>query len=1075
MIHQELLRQAVAGRHPVLQRFVETLAPQILLQFSSLPALGGANDTRVFERDNVLPDAATEYTTKAREAFGKLHDQSLSAHLFNGIFAGSRIAELLPHTLSDREWQVWILGFIVHDYTKAKQIEIQPGYITEIRRIIEHLGVHLHFDGFFQEWRNYLDDIVFIAQNAQKRKDANLNLSAYPGLQLNGRRLNTLRFLASFADVLVHITRPADIAERDSRGRDIAQNLRITLAQLFPIDQTPRLAYHQLTEVRGLLSNLVNNALMRALEQQGYQPYLFFPNGVVYIDMNRSQAAIDGTKLIGDLWREVGAKLSGIDTEVIVPATGTDGIDDAADGDLDDSRSEQEGGMRITRSKDYLKVPPVLYELLSFEQIFTAARAVSLNITSAKTVARLGAEVAEDQGVRITGKPQDKQKRYIEFGQPFAESQGLPTDVRVDQLAEFSAFVHRRLKDLFPTGAWLDPLIPDFLELRTAMPLERVYRNNGGTPTGWFYAAAHYVKNHPDLDPDGLASLLAQMQTHVLNFLREHGLPTKPGKDAGAWATAYQRFMAGQVSGQQVQGRFEAAFRDYLEHIITIDGQTLSSPASATDRWTRELQQYTERKASNKVQCSLCSSPYEAREQSKSEVLFKPQQYSNKMRLDTSVVVRGICPICALEMMLRQVNQGMRAGTAQDEKPITLYLYPTYFFTSETAQVIHNFIAVLRDLYLPSMIFNHLERNKFDLETLAQYEDFVALKPEAETRSQWTLRKPTFSQDDPASLFFFTLRPAMSKPTDTDAWVVPTFYALALPLLLDVKVVASSSFVPLFNSGADFRSTAILDAPHGFTKYVLQGDQFRVDQLNDGLWPLLRLYELHLDVFSEPKDLHWGMLNTVAKDIATDPLYVFSYFDRKQRTKEDSSKQKASKAKASKATSDANGEGIPLYILNRYISICKTLGGETAMNFIGKLVDAYAQFYRADYKHLDSAYTILRPLGTAIDVVKNSLFETDEEDLRLLIAGAINDEMIRVRDDPATTGGYDPIWFDTKRGEPQVRLALSLQAIETFADLFVQSCFNDYCKGERGILRERANRLRSAARFYYLTHYARRN
>jgi hypothetical protein len=116
--------------------------------------------------------------------------------------------------------------------------------------------------------------------------------------------------------------------------------------------------------------------------------------------------------------------------------------------------------------------------------------------------------------------------------------------------------------------------------------------------------------------------------------------------------------------------RFEAAFRDYARSIIMIDGQSLMSVNQALDRFTQELRYYAERKATNKVQCSLCSSPYEARQQDKSEVLFKPQQYSNKTRLDTSTVVRGICPICALEMMLRQVQQGMRAGSAQDEKPI---------------------------------------------------------------------------------------------------------------------------------------------------------------------------------------------------------------------------------------------------------------------------------------------------------------------------------------------------------------------------------------------------------------------
>jgi CRISPR-associated protein Csc3 len=512
----------------------------------------------------------------------------------------------------------------------------------------------------------------------------------------------------------------------------------------------------------------------------------------------------------------------------------------------------------------------------------------------------------------------------------------------------------------------------------------------------------------------------------------------------------------------------------------------LSSTTALAEQFARELRNYTECKATNKVLCSLCSSPYEARKQDKSEVLFKPQQYSNKTRLDTSTVVRGICPICALELMLRQVQQGMRAGSAQDEKPITLWLYPTYFFTAETSQVVHDFINVLRDLS-PIDLIRHLEREGFTLEALAAYENFVAFDADDIAQTQYSLNKPSFSERDPASLFFFTLRAPVKKDdlTDTDAWIIPTFYTLALPLLLDIKVVATTSFMPIHSSGAEFRGTTLLDAPHSFTSYVLDSDELRVDQIEANLWRLLRLYELHLDVFAQLnyvkwKDMRLGQLNALAKDVATDPLYVFSYYDRRQRAKSDEGGQNGTrrskaKAKAKAAPETVGGKGISSFTIERYMAIYRTLR-RTKVSFIAQLVDDYAVFYRADYAHLDSAYTVLRPLGTAIDVTKNSSPNTSEEDLILLIAGAINDEMDRVRNDAATSGGYDPIWFDKSRGSPAERLDQSMRAIAHFAHQFVTLCFKDYCKNDRGILRERANRIRSAANFHYLSQpYARRN
>src|SRR3712207_5690317 len=107
MIHQELLQRAVAQRHPMLQHFVETLAPQLLLAFSRIPALGGAGVVLPGERDAALPPEAVAYSPEVRERFGrKIPDQSLAAHLFNGIFAGAQVAELLPpeKELRDIEW-----------------------------------------------------------------------------------------------------------------------------------------------------------------------------------------------------------------------------------------------------------------------------------------------------------------------------------------------------------------------------------------------------------------------------------------------------------------------------------------------------------------------------------------------------------------------------------------------------------------------------------------------------------------------------------------------------------------------------------------------------------------------------------------------------------------------------------------------------------------------------------------------------------------------------------------------------------------------------------------------------------
>ena len=487
------------------------------------------------------------------------------------------------------------------------------------------------------------------------------------------------------------------------------------------------------------------------------------------------------------------------------------------------------------------------------------------------------------------------------------------------------------------------------------------------------------------------------------------------------------------------------------DHVETGD-RVLRTPEEAG--FADELSGYMENKERRRPQCSLCSAPLDTVKQEETEVPFVNQQYSNKNPLASAMVVRGVCPVCRIEMILRKVQQ---PGLAEGDRPIHLYLYPTYFFTLESAQVIKAFVNEMEDVNLFALM-THAHKNGFDPASLLCYEEFGS----GSGHSHGVLRQ-RFSEHEPAALVSFALRPLGRKATDTDAWVLPTLYGLALPLLLNLKVVVTPSFVPLFASGGEFRETAVLDAPHGFARHVLGRDRFRLDEVGVYLERLLRLYDLHLDVFAEPTDLHWAQLNSVAKDVATDPLCVFAYYDRKARSER--------KGRAKKG--GALPTGIPSWDLERYIGIYETLGGERGMGFVGRIVDAYAQFYRAQFDKQDSAYAVLRPLMTAIDVTVESDPQTSSEDLRLLVAGAVNDDQERVRGGQAD--GFDPIITNKDLGAYPERLALSRQRIGEFAELFLQEVFSGYCHGDRAVLRERANRIRSAARFYYLSTYGRKS
>jgi CRISPR-associated protein Csc3 len=1003
MWHEELLGKVIARdpiweRSPALRevvlRFTRTLCPLILQRYAGRAALGGVGQPLTDEERAALPLGAAALTADDYAHFEHLPDQSLATHLINGAFAGYRLAALLPEHLAwDTElWNLWTLGFVLHDYGKARGVNVPASKLDTARAICRKLGEELQFEEFFPGWADYLDDIVFLAQNTQTVRGANLNPRDYA----TRRRLNQLdppRLLASFADVLVHVTEPRDVAARSAEtDRPTNVNLQAKLQLLLGSENAPRLAYHQMAETRGLLSNVLHNAAQEVLTQHDFKPYLYFADGMVYLAPQNSQARVSIEEVVESAWQAISKALL---------SSPTFGID---------------------RDGKGLKVASPLYEFLDVAGLIAAGRTYLVQ--------------------RVSARNSSAAERLEKFG---AVDPGLARDFRVDWLGEFLAYLRRDIaRVLLPGAKDITAFLLHYLELNEVVSADEAERQSGGVPLGWYYAAAHYVTRHPTLAPEDVERLMQQLGVAFLEELRRQGLSA------------------------QSASALRAALADYAAKTLDIDGAAFSG-AEGTTPFASELTSYVGNKASNRPVCSLCSSPYENEEQAVTVVLFKPQQYSNKNRLGGSQVVRGICPICSLEMLLRQATQDATAGKLQDQKAIYLALYPAYFFTPEIAALLQQYLDRLKDLRLylgAESLLGYLRRasqeGKLDLEHLSRYEQFLADEDDDALGQikRRTIRLPRFSQKALSGLALLPLTPSLSDATDTEAWVLPAFYALALPLLLNVKVVASASFVPLYTTAAAFRETVILDSMHPVVQQALGTDRLRIDELIPKLKRLLSFYDLHTDVFAKDFDAHWGQLGAVVRDVLTDSYNVFAYYDRRRRA----DSEPKGRGKANKATNGGNEssrEGIPRWEQQKYMDIYDTLGGEEDMGIVGNLVNGYASFYRAQFDKLDSSSSVVKPLSTAIDTTLNTPPHLAEDDLVEIIGGELYGLMERVRAQQAD--GFDP----THSQE------VSRERIRDFASLFVYDLFFKLCGGDRAILREQANRLRSAARFCYLSRYAR--
>ena len=301
----KLLQEAINAEHSedlVMADFAEYVLPNLLKFAIGVTAKGG----KFFDRI----DSERQAANKSRVRRDNAGDQSLNTHLLNGLFPAYLICKILEQAdttvrrefrkFDDLKQRILVGSFILHDFEKFdyglfasipdnyrdKNLDIRKLSIEEHREIVSAIITELCLDKFInagledEQWQDYLDDLLFIAYNTQVRYDTNLNLSEH-GLnpKLKDRTLICLADLCCLADSLASIVKhPQDVENEKLKG--LMHNLS---------DGQLRFTYHRLAENRGVLTNVVNNALIQAHTDLNtedcnyYQPLLYLPTGVIYL------------------------------------------------------------------------------------------------------------------------------------------------------------------------------------------------------------------------------------------------------------------------------------------------------------------------------------------------------------------------------------------------------------------------------------------------------------------------------------------------------------------------------------------------------------------------------------------------------------------------------------------------------------------------------------------------------------------------------------------------------------------------------------------------------------------------
>ncbi|MBD2566364.1 type I-D CRISPR-associated protein Cas10d/Csc3 [Anabaena lutea] len=1040
----KLLREAISAQNPndqVMADFGEYVLPNLLKIAIGVTAKGG----KFF--DEIDEKRATEGKTKVRR--DNAADQSLNTHLLNGLFPANLIEQRLEkldttvkRVVKDKERRLVIAGFILHDFEKFPDApeDCRKLPLDEHKKIIDEKIQQLGLDKFInpenpEVYHEYIDDLLCMAYNAQIRWDTNWNFSEF-GLNpvLKDRTIRSLCDLTRLADLLSSIIKHPQDAENRALN-EILHSLS---------DGKLKFTYHHISENRGVLTNVVNNAVIEAHtnlnteENRYYQPLLYLPTGVIYLALRDAPPISPET----------------------LPDLVVNKIKSLCAGQL---KLRQTGFGRDGKGMKYAEYYNLFFESLGLMQVALDATLRILNTNKAS--------VAKSRSENLV-KFQKQNVLSADYDFNFDDS------IRIDQIAEFGDLITRKIweetVDKIETARKKDkklPQVPDFdlthkvaefwnlteylpqvreiQRINESLKEQKLKGNTGGVPYEWYYLAAKYLEKHPGIEDvrENCQQVIYYLTDLISPILAHYQLPDG-WDDLRLWVS---RVVMLPTTKQE------------------------TSATSEVDNFLNELTNYNTAKKPGRGKqliCSISHSAYTVTEQMESAVLFTPQVYTNKQMLGGSNAKRNISSIAGVEMMLRQIlmNQTQAVGKRfEDGKYRYLYFYPTYYFTPETNKFLQKAYTNIAQTRFDTSIRNHFISKDLQVDLGKenyQSVDSFLIDENLDSEKDRTF-KLSYPEDQPLTFYFMALPPGRDS-TDTESWVMPSWLAFAFPMILDVKTVVSESPIPPFNDGAEFEETVFLDsAPHAF-RTLVKRDRFRLDYILEGweeygiqypapLNVLTAAYAIHLDVNARQGktgyDANWGKFTELAKDFETSPLYVFAYLNKWVRNQ---------------GVETARIEKIKLYTYHFYPCFDpyakfdstkeKLIVREiSTLNHPKKLTELYRRFYRANKRFNPKANAVLKPIDIAADIIlKADLCMFGGEVLTSAVAAEIFKLMDRVHSSTA-----EGRWIINKREEER-------QAVLEFANYFVVDVFEGCFKSDRARLAGRQlNLIRDTCEFLY--------
>ncbi len=923
-------------------------------------------------------------------------DQSMRAHLLNGLLPVLHIARLLKEwgapqfrAYDEKTRRLFIAGYVLHDFLKlpGTDKELEAAGFSHDKAVGAAQMATL--EAIFRDWCTRLGLDAFLKPVGGVESVLHdliyiaCNTQVRWGTLRNLSLLKHLDLNRSQLDLVEQLSRLADLLAYVVQTPPQAMTQKIQDEIKTLSDGLARLTYHHVSDLRGVLTNFIHNAALQAMSHEYRQPLLYAPSGVIYLEHKQKAPPLPTVQEVSN------AAIAHIKELV---------------------------GQRLAQSKTGIKrdgkgIKYAAYYWLFFDlpQFLEIGVDATFKIINENKKPSAGSRFEK----MINGNWMAPQVDL-----------DLPNDIRVDQIAEWCYLAENQIAEVLPKFDTAHFLLNEMGLSSLEADFRAVPRDNraGGVGYHWYFAAGHFIKKNPGLSP-------SEVEERVRTWAKKLGtaLATKP---INATAASHDW----------------DDLRDYIARTLSLGAQAKADIQKALQV---ELHRYTNAKRKGRGStdmCSLCSSPYRVDKQQEAAILFAPQVYSNKKPLDDSDAIRDICSICGFEMMLRQILMNRSAASGDDfegRRMRYLFFYPVYFFTPETLQVLRRAYSKLRRISFAELmrqISNHDGAVDFSVATLQRLQEFLLDAEEPDPTSDRYIRLH-FPENEPITFAFLGVPPPSRNPKDAEAWVHPALLSLLLPLMLDVKVVASESSLPLLLEANEINETVFIDAPHAAIQYILQKLRLNVDELLPAIQRMLSVYFIHVDANAASGaggfDYRWQDIPATARALAESPLYAFHYLKKAQR------KQKQDSISLRKAA--------------QYLQYAKYLSGDQTMtNHARTLTQLYRQFYRAKRWNSNS---ILQPVTKAARAILDAdtrLFGAPDS-LTEAVYGALYNFIERA---------YKEQLAFPPRGSNQES---QQQAMREFARYFVHEIFFGVFHGDKSALRgKQLNLLKNACEVIYL-------